>query len=312
MARYSRICVGFDAFDRDPTFVDQLRALGLAHGAHLELVHVVPGPTHHVWFSSGGDPWDRLLCSQRRAQLEEVASALREAGVSVHCAVPAGEPHIELIRHAHQTRCDLLYVVDEPWERDEGRAFGATTRKLLRKCPVPVWAARLGSPGRPRRVVAALDVWPSSETAERPNARILDACLRLAGGADVDLTLLHVWNIWAEELLRGRMDGPEFERAVENAEREHRVRVEDWARRFDEVGLRPRVQLDKGDVRAVMPAAIERLAPDLVVMGTICRTGLPGLIIGNTAERILNRLPCSVLTVKPEGFSSPVPLEVVT
>ena len=309
MARYARIGVGFDAFDRDPNFVDQIRELALAHDAHLELVHVVPGPTHQVWFGAGGDPWDRLLCTQRRDQLEAIADGLRADGVDVHCAVPAGEPHIELIRHAHRTRCELLYIVDEPAERGEGRAFGATTRKLLRKCPKPVWAARLGSPGRPRRVVAAIDVWPSSETAERPNARILDACLRLAGDTDVDLTLLHVWNIWAEELLRGRMDEVEFEKAVENAEREHRVRVEDWALRFEREGMQPSVRLEKGDARSVLPAAVEQLAPDLVVMGTICRTGLPGLIIGNTAERILNRLHCAVLTVKPEGFTSPVPLE---
>jgi nucleotide-binding universal stress UspA family protein len=41
-------------------------------------------------------------------------------------------------------------------------------------------------------------------------------------------------------------------------------------------------------------------------MGTVCRTGIPGLIIGNTAERVLDVVDCSVLTVKPEGFVSPV------
>jgi nucleotide-binding universal stress UspA family protein len=48
---------------------------------------------------------------------------------------------------------------------------------------------------------------------------------------------------------------------------------------------------------------------DLLVMGTVCRTGVAGLIIGNTAEKVLNRVDCSVLTVKPEGFVTPVTLE---
>ena len=48
---------------------------------------------------------------------------------------------------------------------------------------------------------------------------------------------------------------------------------------------------------------------DLLVMGTVCRTGLAGFIIGNTAEEVLSALNCSVLTVKPEGFVSPVTLE---
>jgi len=41
-------------------------------------------------------------------------------------------------------------------------------------------------------------------------------------------------------------------------------------------------------------------------MGTVCRTGIPGYFIGNTAESILSEVSCSVLTLKPEGFISPV------
>ncbi len=43
-------------------------------------------------------------------------------------------------------------------------------------------------------------------------------------------------------------------------------------------------------------------------MGTVSRTGVAGLLIGNTAERILRQVDCSVLTVKPDGFITPVRL----
>jgi len=42
------------------------------------------------------------------------------------------------------------------------------------------------------------------------------------------------------------------------------------------------------------------------VMGTVGRVGLPGLLIGNTAETILGRVGCAVLAIKPEGFQTPV------
>ena len=48
---------------------------------------------------------------------------------------------------------------------------------------------------------------------------------------------------------------------------------------------------------------------DLLVMGTIARTGIPGVIVGNTAERLLPQIPCSVLAVKPADFKSPITLE---
>jgi nucleotide-binding universal stress UspA family protein len=44
-------------------------------------------------------------------------------------------------------------------------------------------------------------------------------------------------------------------------------------------------------------------------MGTVARIGIPGLLIGNTAETILDQLDCSVLAVKPPGFVSPVALD---
>jgi len=47
---------------------------------------------------------------------------------------------------------------------------------------------------------------------------------------------------------------------------------------------------------------------DVLVTGTVCRTGLAGFFIGNTAERVLSNAGCSVLTLRPDGFVSPVTL----
>ena len=73
--------------------------------------------------------------------------------------------------------------------------------------------------------------------------------------------------------------------------------------------LSPRVHLSRGAATRTIPALASKLKADLVVMGTVARTGIPGLIIGNTAEAILEQLHCSVLAIKPPGFSSPVQLE---
>ncbi len=43
-------------------------------------------------------------------------------------------------------------------------------------------------------------------------------------------------------------------------------------------------------------------------MRTVGRIGIPGLLIGNTAEEVFQTTNCSVLAVKPEGFQSPVEL----
>jgi len=63
-----------------------------------------------------------------------------------------------------------------------------------------------------------------------------------------------------------------------------------------------------GPPEQVIPQIAEREGIELIVMGTVARTGIPGLLIGNTAERILDGVACDVLTIKPEGFITPVTL----
>jgi hypothetical protein len=43
----------------------------------------------------------------------------------------------------------------------------------------------------------------------------------------------------------------------------------------------------------------------LIVMGTVIRTGIPGLLIRNTAETVPQQVRCSMLAVKPDTFASP-------
>ena len=74
--------------------------------------------------------------------------------------------------------------------------------------------------------------------------------------------------------------------------------------RLNKVRLLP--ILKRGSPRKVIAAQAEKLQPDVLVMGTIARTGVPGFIIGNTAEDILNSVDCSVLTVKPPDYESPI------
>lgn len=73
--------------------------------------------------------------------------------------------------------------------------------------------------------------------------------------------------------------------------------------------LKVRVHLIEGWARKEIPVLAKRIDADLVVMGTVARTGLAGFIMGNTAETILNRIGCAVLAIKPPGFATPVMLE---
>jgi nucleotide-binding universal stress UspA family protein len=74
-------------------------------------------------------------------------------------------------------------------------------------------------------------------------------------------------------------------------------------------GRKPEIHLIQGEAGDVIPQLTREKNIDLLVMGTVARTGIAGFLVGNTAENIISRLNCSLLAVKPEGFICPIPLD---
>ena len=68
----------------------------------------------------------------------------------------------------------------------------------------------------------------------------------------------------------------------------------------------PEIHLIRGAPNRVIPDAINELKADILLMGTVSRSGLSGLLLGNTAEEVLYGVDCSVAIVKPDGFICPV------
>lgn len=66
--------------------------------------------------------------------------------------------------------------------------------------------------------------------------------------------------------------------------------------------LSPRFHVLQDSAKTVIPEMAAQLKEDLVVMGTVARTGIAGLLVGNTADTIFEQLRCSVLALKPPGF----------
>ena len=68
------------------------------------------------------------------------------------------------------------------------------------------------------------------------------------------------------------------------------------------------VKIAEGPADSCILSAIEELDIDLLVMATSGRGGIPGMLFGNTAERLLPELPCSILAIKPDDFQCPIDL----
>jgi len=136
----------------------------------------------------------------------------------------------------------------------------------------------------------------------------MDLATSLTRQHDGELHVVHAWTVFAEKIFRDRTRSSPQEVAalVRATEHNHRERVQALLRSLDQKPPKCHVHLLKGDAGAIIPQIARNVHADVMVMGTVSRTGEPGLFMGSTAETILRQVHCSVLAVKPDGFVTPV------
>jgi len=237
--------------------------------------------------------------------------------IDIDTSVLVGTPFLEVIREVLKAGHDLLVKTAEDPEWLD-RLFGSDDMHLLRKCPCPVWLLKPGGSRRFRNILAAVDVDDAHDTEDRAvrqalNDQVLQLSASLAISEFASLHVGHAWDAVGLGSLHRNFSGKIRSQLDFYTEQVRLHRKENLDRRLQrlatDVGpntldLQP--HLVKGAPREVIPALAESVEADLVIMGTVARTGIPGFIVGNTAEMILSQITCSVLAVKPPGFTSPV------
>jgi nucleotide-binding universal stress UspA family protein len=141
------------------------------------------------------------------------------------------------------------------------------------------------------------------------NESIIGLGLELAAMEGADLHVLHAWAPWGRSLLRSRIRSEDFAEYSRQVRARTAKAMRELLRPYDDLIPVVNRHLLEGDPEHVVPDFARENDVDVVVMGSVGRTGVPGFLIGNTAETILRQVESSVLAVKPGGFVSPVELD---
>ena len=182
--------------------------------------------------------------------------------------------------------------------------------QLLCLCPCSVWLCRPVSRSRNElRVAVAVDP-QSMEPAGRDLAfQLLRPSRSLADTCSGELSIISCWDFEYADFLRYSPWAMAWEDSINAnvvvAEREHRA-ARDALSQESGIAGRVRVHHARGRADRTIVQLIDSLEVDILVRGTVARTGIPGFILGNTAENTLREIRCSLLPLKPNGFVSPV------
>lgn len=306
MKKFKNILVGVDLSPGDQFISNELpppsaeaieRALWLAkeHSARLRFFYAldVSAATQRLIEESQGG--NQTVLDQAKHVLGGLVERARSENVDADLEVRFGKSWLEMIRLVMCDGQDLVVAGTRHLGKVRGFLMGSTGIKLLRLCPCPVWITQPRKDKEIKSVLVAHCLQTVGDLAMEYGCAM----------AELHGAQLHVVHSLAfPELYSGL---PTVVSAAKAAayRSEAQQHITSQLKKFT-FAQQPKIHILSDPPELAVMQFIEKCDIELLVMGTIARTGIAGFFTGNTAERLLPRIPCSVLAVKPPEFVSPV------
>jgi universal stress protein E len=290
------LCVTED----DDAAVRYVARLAAATGASLTIADVIedtPPIARRLLPRSWNLP--ALVRTQKQARIERSAALARRLGAVPKTVLVTGSPIKALVREVVRGGHDLLAVGASS---GTVQCVGMSATRLLREAPCPVLLVRASRRRRRPRVLVAVDpaTWVGKDNRAL-TAKLLETAIWLAEKHEGELHVLHVWVPYGERMiLRAGVTTAEARSFFAGQREEARQDLQRALAPFHAHIAPARVHLVKGDPRVMIADFATAHHTELLVVGTVARSGVAGRIIGNTAEAVLSQLPCSMLVVKPD------------
>lgn len=284
-------------------------SLAKVYGAPLRIVHVLAIPQGALARAGATIKQAAQVDFERRsAQLEALVELKQLNGLDVSTTVRCDYPVQDaLVREALECRARMLVA--------ESRGQGRLARllltnidwELIRNCPCPLWLSKSERFDPRAPVLAAVDPLHAHAKPAMLDDIIVARAIDVSGARPSKVMLCHAYEIPQAAII----DTPVEAYWIAMSEEEQRAYEQNLERAIGKLQRRVDIPpenavLVHGDPAAQLPRLARKHGASVVVMGAVSRRGLKRLFVGNTAERVIDKLGCDVLVVKPRGFKSPV------
>ena len=294
---------------RQPGILKAIR-IARSFGATLELFHAISSPVFlspAPVLASSIEELRVKSAEHARARLAKFAVIARRLGVKLECCVEWDyPPHEAIVRRAARIGADLIVAECHKGVRTRAWLIHLTDWELLRHSPLPVLLLKNGRPYRRPVTLAAVDPGHTHAKPADLDVKVIEAAKQFSQALRGSLRVMHANNPPALALMAGDpgINAASVALTYEELSKADREAFEKF---IAGTGVPSKhASLVAGHPVLAIPFSARKLHAGLVVMGAVSRSGLKRVFIGNTAERVLNALPCDVLVVKPDSFESHV------
>lgn len=288
------------------------QALSLAGANQADMTILVICPKFPGNMPAYRAKYEQALMDQARQSVEAACASLgiEEGALKLSYQLESGVvPTIRIIQYVLNNGHDI--VIKEVEKVSKRQGFKALDMGLLSKCPCPVWLCR--PPARPEnevRIGVAIDPTSENPSSHQMSLRMMQLAADLSKESSGALHIVSCWDFPLEAELKNNIflgvTEEELEGELNKAHGEHHTALEALVEeaRLKEDGFR--LHHLRGRPEEQIIPFVEDEGIDILIMGTVARTGIPGFLLGNTAEDIFQHLPSSLIALKPEDFVCPV------
>lgn len=287
------------------------QALSIARNNQSTLHALIIHPKFPKQIADYEKKHEQALMDELRGTIEKVGQEIDIDTKSLAISMEAerkNKPSISIIKHILKNSVDL--VIKQAEQKDSGKGFKALDMDLLRQCPCPVWLCRpIENHRQDIKIAVAIDAESETEEGRDLSIQLLKAADLLAKDCGNEISVISCWDYEFEEYLKHNAWAPLSEEEVAGIVMEvgdNNLSALSVLLRQAGITSKTHIHHIKGQPEKLIPQYIEDNAIDILVMGTVARSGLLGFLIGNTAENVLQKVGCSLLALKPNGFASPV------
>jgi len=254
----------------------------------------------------------RIIDDRKKSQLQKEIVTFEGKEVEIGYKTVHGRDFREIIKEVLRGSYSLLITRKIQENTLIEKFFGTATLNLIRECPCPVWIFPPRGEKRFAKILVSVDTNTTRDDEQELNGKLLRIAASIAKNEHGELHVLHCWEDEGKDLPEGKfaeIPDQQVKQYNVDAEKKEMEKFQEFLTPYRTTFRDDHIHFYKDDPGHGIPNITRNQGIKLLILGTLGRTGIERYVIGNTAERILNRVECSVLVIKPNGFISRVALD---
>jgi len=282
----TRILVPVDFSPVSEPLVRLAAVVASKYSSELVLLHVIEeGVVEHVSAGYNVNLVIEEMVEEARRKLERLADSARDAGaprVSVFGEVPVADPAPAIAGVASKIRASEVFVASRGWGLSRLFSLGSTSRLVVKLSPVPVLFLKAVRDDGRVRLLTRGDVFGGTilyAVKSGYTREAVEYLIKLASLTRSRLVLISV---------------------EENGVKAEDV-VGELARRISYNGVEVEAVASKGKVHEAILKYARAVEANLIYLERRIHSGIRGLILGSTLDRILNSSELPVLVHPAAG-----------